>query len=115
MSDKSCHEGVSYKLRTGQPQSICGCPCTSSAQARMFVMQSFGAERRAVKSYRATTEILESNDFIGMNPEAVFESASYNALPYTSGNNELFFQGQEQSIPTYIDESQMPGVSDFIV
>jgi len=107
----SCVVGTSWKLRSGQPQMVCGCLCDRSTS--YYIMQTFGVERREVKNYKATTQLLESNDFIGLNPDAEFESASYNASTYLTADGEIIFTGQEQKLPEYINESLMPGVESF--
>jgi hypothetical protein len=108
----NCVEGTSWKLRMGQPQLVCGCPCTITPD-KTFIIQTFGVEVRTVKNYKATTEILESKDFIGLNPEAEYESASYNGTQYISTGGEVILTGQENKIPEYVDESEMPGVENF--
>jgi|WetSurMetagenome_2_1015567.scaffolds.fasta_scaffold856560_1 hypothetical protein len=111
---KSCTEGVSWRLRASQPMPVCGvCQLVYNASQVRYVIQTFGAEQRAVKSYKATTELLESKDFIGLNPEAEFETANYNATQYITIDGEVLFAGQEKKIATYVDESEIPGVADF--
>lgn len=117
---KSCSEGESYRLRAGTPQPICAtsttdCLCNEdqTAPTTQFVIQSFGAEKRTVNSLKATTRLLASEDFIGLNPQGDYESASYQGTNYTDSDGEVMFTGQEQSIPEYTHENQMPGVTDF--
>jgi hypothetical protein len=111
MAVRSCTKGVSYKLRCGQPQPQRGCPSTNPT--REFVLQTFGGERRTVRTYKATNEILESNDMIGLNALAEFESASYQGTNYTNKDGDLLLTGQETELVEYIDESKIPGVKNF--
>jgi hypothetical protein len=113
MSINSCSVGESWKLRSGQPILMCGCPCTITPGTISYVMQTFGAELAEVRNYRATTQLLESADFIGINPDGEFETASYNASNYVTSNNEVVFTGQEKKIATYINEDDVPGVEAF--
>jgi hypothetical protein len=110
-TDKSCVEGVSWKLRAGQPVPVAG--CLYNPNNIKFVLQTFGAEKRVVKNYKATTDILESKDFIGLNPDAEFESANYSATQYITQDGEVVFTGQERKNAEYINEDEVPGVKDF--
>ena len=121
---KSCIIGESYKLRAGAAQPICtvndhdtqNCMCNedqSTVNIR-FIKQSFGAEKRVVKNYKATTQLAESADMIGLNPQGTMESASYQATQYVTKEGDIIFTGQEQMLPEYITEDNMPGVSNFI-
>ncbi len=110
---KSCVNGVSFKLRAGQPVPVCGCLC--DINNLRYVLQSFGGERREVRNYKATTVLLESKDFIGINPDADYESASYNASQYITQDGEVIFTGQERTTPTYINEDEIPGVKDLFL
>ena len=121
---KSCVQGESYRLRSGAAQPICttneydssGCICNENQSGPniRFVKQTFGVEKRIVKNYRATALLAESNDMIGLNPQGTMESASYQATQYITKEGEIIFTGQEQMLPEYMTEDQMPGVSDFI-
>jgi hypothetical protein len=117
---KSCVQGESFKLRAGTPQPVCAtnttdCLCNEdqSGPTTQFILQTFGAEKRVVNSIKATTRILASEDFIGLNPQADYESASYQGTNYTDADGEVMFTGQEQSIPEYTTEDQMVGVTNF--
>lgn len=121
---KSCVQGESYRLRSGAAQPICAsneydtqnCICNEdqSGPTMKFIKQSFGVEKRVIKNYRATAQLAESNDMIGLNPQGTMESASYQATQYVTKEGEIIFTGQEQMLPEYTTEDQMPGVSDFI-
>jgi hypothetical protein len=115
MADKpqSCVEGKSWKLRASQPMLMCGCLCNLSNTR--FVMQTFGGEVQSTKTYKATTDILESNDFIGLNPTAEYETANYNASQYITQDGEVIFTGQERKLSEYINEDDIPGVTDFLI
>jgi hypothetical protein len=109
---KNCSVGESVKLRAGQPKPVCGCPCVQKP-SNQLILQTFGGERRQVLSYKATTELLASKDFVGMNPEGEFDSASYQATQYVSRDGDVFFSGQEHKLPTYVSEDMIPGVSEL--
>lgn len=108
---KSCVNGMSRKLRVGQPVPVCG--CLPNIQNLQYIMQSFGAEERVVKVYRATTKILASQDFIGLNPEAEWENANYNATNYITKDGEMIMTGQERGLANYVSEQTIPGIEDF--
>ena len=108
---KSCIEGQSFRLRAAQPALMCGCLC-NLANAR-FVWQTFGGEIQDTKTYKVTTEILESSDFIGLNPKAEFETANYSATSYITQDGEVIFTGQERKIVQYVSEDDIPGVTQF--
>jgi hypothetical protein len=78
-----------------------------------YVLQSFGGEIRQTRNYKATSQLLESEDFIGLNPEASFEGAQYNASQYVNSDGEIVFTGQERKIPEFVNEDEIPGVKDF--
>jgi hypothetical protein len=113
MAIKSCSEGSSWRLRTGQPVLMCGCPCKITPGTVYYVMQTFGGEEREVRNFRATTELLESSDFIGINPEGEFEGANYSASQYVTSDGDIVFTGQERKIVNYINEDDVPGVEAF--
>jgi hypothetical protein len=77
-------------------------------------MQTFGAEKIPTINYRATTEFLESADFVGINPEGEYTSASYSSTQYTTHDGDLVFTGQESKITIYINEDQVPGIDAFV-
>lgn len=110
MATTSCVKGVSFKLRAGQPAAQKGCP---TGQTTGFVMQTFGGEKRQRRVYKATTEIAESNDMIGLNPEGELESASYQGTQYVSKDGDLILSGEEVELVEYVDEAQIPGVSSL--
>jgi len=113
MAIKSCSEGVGFKLRAGQPILMCGCPCKITPGTVEYVMQVFGAEKNSIINYRATTELLESSDFVGINPDGEYTTANYSASQYTTSEGEIVFTGQEHKIVTYINEDLVPGISNF--
>jgi hypothetical protein len=110
MAEVSCTKGISYKLRSGQPLAQKGCPAGLTTG---FVMQTFGGEVRTSRVYTATTEIAESNDMIGLNPDAELESASYQGTNYIDKDSNLILTGQEVELVTYVDETKIPGVKNF--
>jgi hypothetical protein len=110
MAEKSCIKGFSYKLRAGTAQAQKGCP---AGRTTGFIMQTFGGEKRVTRTYKATTEIAESKDMIGLNPEAELESASYQGTQYVSREGDLLLSGQEVELVQYIDETKVPGVANF--
>jgi hypothetical protein len=111
MADESCIKGVDFKLRAGQPQPQRGCPTDNLTKS--FILQTFGGEKRVTRTYRATKEIVESNDMIGLNPNAELESASYQGTNYVSKDGDLLLSGQEVELVQYIDETEVPGVAGF--
>jgi hypothetical protein len=114
MSIESCVVGTSWKLRAGQPTPICdSCPCSMKKGSISYILQSFGGEIREVRNYKVTSELLQSEDFIGLNPEADYESAQYTGSQYVDNDGNAVFTGQERKIPTFVDEDQIPGVKDF--
>ena len=114
MAQESCIKGISWKLRAGAPMPICdSCPCTMTKGSISYVLQSFGGEVRETRNYKATSQLLESEDFIGLNPEALFENAQYNGTVYQDTDGNTLFTGQERGIVTFIDEDEIPGVKDF--
>lgn len=111
---ESCVLGTSFKLRAGQPAPVCdSCPCSMSKGSINYVLQSFGGEIRQTRNYKATSQLLESEDFIGLNPEGEWETAQYNATQYVNSDGEVVFTGQERKIPEYVNEDMIPGVVDF--
>lgn len=124
MAVKSCVEGESYRLRAGTAQAICtsndydtmNCMCNENQSnvSIRFVKQSFGVEKRVVRNYRATDQLAESADMIGLNPQGTMESASYQGTQYVTKDGEVIFTGQENLLPEYTTEENMPGVSNFL-
>jgi hypothetical protein len=118
MAEDSCVKGTSWRLRSsGNPQMICAdnsenCECAAGSR-NQFVLQSFGVEVRETKTWQATQNLPASTEFIGLNPDAELESASFNATVYTTLDGQLIFQGQEVGLPTYEDESVIPGVDSL--
>jgi hypothetical protein len=111
---ESCVVGVSYKLRAGQPAPVCdACPCSMTKGSINYVLQSFGGEIRQTRNYKATSQFLESEDFIGLNPEGEWETAQYAGTQYVGSDGEIVFTGQERKVPTFVDEDEIPGVKDF--
>jgi hypothetical protein len=114
MALESCIKGISWKLRAGSPMPICdSCPCTMKKGSIRYVLQSFGGEKRDTRTYKATSQLLESEDFIGLNPEAQWESAQYNGTQYIDVDGNIEFSGQERGVPVWISEDEIPGVTDF--
>lgn len=111
MADDSCVKGIDYRVRAGTPQPQRGCPTGNITTS--FIMQTFGGERRTTRTYKATTEIAESQDLIGLNPSAELESASYQGTNYVSKEGDLFLSGQEVELVEYVDETEVPGVANF--
>ena len=107
----SCTKGIDYKLRAGTPAPQRGCP--SLPPTRGFILQTFGGEMKVSNVYYATDTICESNDMIGLRPDAPYESANYQGTIYMSKNGDMLLTGTEVHITQYIQESQVPGVSNF--
>lgn len=114
---KICTVTTNFQLRASNPVVRIGCGNvyhgTQGGTEYTFVLQTFGVEKKEVITYKATTELLESKDFIGLNPDAEFENANYNATIYTDKEGNTVFQGTETKVPTYDDERSMPSLTEI--
>ena len=106
---------ISYTLRAGSPQPFHG-DCTSleapvSATAG-FVLQTFMAEKLVTFTCEDKEDLLCSNDMRGLG--GGYLSASYTAQRFLDPDtNELVFQATESLEEEYIQEDDVPGVSNL--
>jgi hypothetical protein len=110
---KVCVISQNITLRAGAPAVSVGCP-SEVGDRSSFILQTFGVKKQEVITYKATTELLQSTDFVGMNPNAEFQSASYTATIYTDSDGDVVFQGTENKVPTYGDESELPSLEEVM-
>lgn len=109
-------EITKYTIRASALQPIGnGCPTNGISG---FIYQTFGAEKGTVIIHSATTKILKSADMQGMkagNEEdseyrgTTYIRASYSGRGLRTTDGDIVFSGQEEKIPEFIDESQVPG------
>lgn len=74
----------------------------------IFLVQGFGAEKNDIEIYTAATELPETEDFIGANPDANYVQANFQRLPF-SYNGQQIFQGSMTRIPEFKQEYEIPG------
>jgi len=103
---------TSFSLRAAGPQPIKGV-CATGADPNPpnsgFVLQTFKASRQFVDSCEDKSQLLCSNDMLGLGGQ--FVSASYSAqrfLDPETGN--IVFQAQETRDSETIDEDEIPGI-----
>jgi len=106
---------TSFKLRASAPQPSKG-DCTSleePAPANIgFILQTFKAEKTITDSCEDKTELLCSNDMRGLG--GGFLSASYSAQKFLDPDTgELVFQANETLEEEFIEEDEVPGVSNL--
>jgi hypothetical protein len=106
---------TSYKLRASSPQPFKG-DCTSleePAPATIgFVLQTFMAEKTITDSCEDKTELLCSNDMRGLG--GGYLSASYSAQKFLDPDTgEIVFQSNETTEEEYIEEEEVPGVTNL--
>ena len=87
-----------YRLRASSPMMN---------EDRDFILQSFGAEKQQVDIHTATTSVLKSDNMWGQG--GTYTGASYQRLNYLTLNCQQVFSGQEEHIPDFIDEDEIPG------
>lgn len=108
-----------YRVRGSgiQPKSS-GCPSGTPTE---YFYQTFGAERSVCDVYEAKTTLLKSIDFQGLKAgdeedvtyrESTFIKASYSGRPLRTTDGELVFNAQEDHVPSFEDEDDVPGWSD---
>jgi len=89
-----------YRMRAGNPM-----PAIND----LFFYQTFMAEKVRVDIYEAKRDVdlLVTDNFRGRGGE--FISANYTRLPYKDTSGNIMFSGNEEHIPEYIDEDDVPG------
>lgn len=106
---------TSYRLRASTPQPRKG-DCASlnePAPATIgFVLQTFKAERLRTQTCEDKSELLCSNDMVGLGGN--FISASYTAQRFLDPDtNSIIFQATETPEEEIIDEDDVPGVNNL--
>jgi hypothetical protein len=103
---------TSYRLRAASPQPVKGeCPSTIDPNPPTigFVLQTFKAEKITTDVCEDQTELLCSNDMLGLG--GLFISASYSAQRFLDPDTgEIVFQATETRRPQFIDETEVPGI-----
>jgi hypothetical protein len=106
---------TSYRLRAAAPQPSKG-DCTSLEEPAPtvvgFVLQTFMAEKTITDSCEDKTELLCSNDMRGLG--GGYLSASYSAQKFLDPDTgEIVFQANETLEEEFIEEDEVPGVSNL--
>ena len=106
---------TAYRLRAATPAPVKG-DCTSLEEPApatiAFVLQTFMAEKTITDSCEDKTELLCSNDMRGLGGN--FLSASYTAQRFLDPDTgEIVFQGSETTEEEFIEETEVPGVSNL--
>ena len=106
---------ISFNLRAAAPQPSKG-DCTTLDEpvpaTAGFVLQTFMAEKTITDSCEDKTELLCSNDMLGLG--GAFLSASYTAQRFLDPDtNEIVFQSTETKKGEFIEESEVPGVTNL--
>ncbi len=106
---------TSYKLRASSPQPSKG-DCTTLEEPAPavagFVLQTFMAEKTITDSCEDKTELLCSNDMLGLGGS--YLSASYSAQKFLDPDTgEIVFQSTETPTGEFIEEDEVPGVSNL--
>ncbi len=104
---------TSYRLRASAPQPIKG-DCASlnepAPSTISFVIQTFKAEKTETDTCEDKSELLCSNDMLGLGGQYV--TASYTAQRFLDPDtNSLIFQATEAKEALIIDEDDVPGVT----
>ncbi|KKM26859.1 hypothetical protein LCGC14_1580580 [marine sediment metagenome] len=106
---------TSYKLRASTPQPSKG-DCTTLEEPApatiSFILQTFMAEKQITDSCEDKTELLCSNDMTGLGGN--YRSASYSAQKFLDPDtNEIVFQATETLREDFIEEDEVPGVTNL--
>jgi len=106
---------TSFRLRAAAPQPSKG-DCTSLEEPAPdtvgFILQTFKAEKTITDSCEDKTQLLCSNDMRGLG--GGFLSASYSAQKFLDPDTgELVFQSSETLEEEFIEEDEVPGVSNL--
>ena len=108
-------QSTSYKLRAATPQPLkgeCATLDTPSPATMAFVLQTFMAERQVTETCEDQTEILCSNDMVGLGGE--FVSASFTAQKFLDPDTgDMVFTDQRVRREVIIDEDEVPGASNL--
>ena len=106
---------TSYTLRASTPQPVKGECATLDTPAPAtigFVLQTFKAEKQNTDTCEDQSQILCSNDMVGLGGD--FVSASYTAQRFLDPDtNSIIFQSTETRREEIIDEDEVPGVANL--
>lgn len=107
---------TSYRIRAAAPQPFkgrCTDPLLDPNPATIgFVLQTFKAERLQTDSCEDQSQILCSNDMLGLGGQYV--SASYTAQRFLDPDTgQIIFNSQETRQAVFIDEDEVPGTTAF--
>jgi hypothetical protein len=106
---------TSYTLRAGAPQPLkgeCSTLDTPAPATIGFVLQTFKAEKQNTDTCDDQTQLLCSNDMIGLGGD--FVSASYTAQRFLDADTGgIVFQSTETRREEIIEESEVPGAGNL--
>jgi len=106
---------TSFRLRSSTPQPAKGDCATFGSPAPStigFVLQTFKAEKQFTDTCEDQTELLCSNDMLGLGGN--FVSASYTAQRFLDADTgEIVFQSSEVRDFEIIDEDEVPGAGNL--
>lgn len=106
---------ISFRLRASTPQPAKGDCATLGAPApatASFILQTFKAEKQFTDTCEDKTELLCSNDMLGLGGN--FVSASYTAQRFLDPDtDEIIFQSSEVRDFEIIEEDEVPGASNL--
>lgn len=105
-----------YQIRASSLQPVgAGCPTGTPTE---YIYQTFGALKTLIDVYDAKTTLLKSNDMQGLKPgdeedanyrASTYTRASYTGKPLRTTDGTLVFSAQEEHIPDFVEESEVPG------
>ncbi len=106
---------TAYRLRSSSPQPTKG-DCTTLEEPAPstigFVLQTFMAEKTITDTCEDKTELLCSNDMRGLG--GTYISASYTAQRFLDPDtNAIVFQATETLEEEFIEENEVPGVTNL--
>lgn len=103
---------TSYTIRTAAPQPVKGECATLNSPAPAtigFILQTFKAEKQFTDVCQDKSQLLCSNDMLGLGGK--FVSASYTAQKFFDPiTNSLVFNATEVRDFQIIEEDQVPGI-----
>ena len=107
---------VSYRLRASTPQpqkGRCSDPLLDPNPATVsFVLQTFLAERQFTDTCEDQSELLCSNDMLGLG--GLYVTASYTAQRFLDPDtNTIVFQSSESREAEIIEEADVPGAGNL--
>lgn len=107
---------VAYRLRAAAPQpskGVCADPLLNPNPATIgFVLQTFKAEKIQTDSCEDQSQLLCSNDMLGLGGQYV--SASYTAQRFLDPDSgQIIFTAQETKEAQIIDEDDVPGLANI--